>query len=191
MTLQLFNRQTQQLQGWNRADDAIPVGLDRGAFHVVDVIQLQPPEPAPGQTVQPADPVVVITDPDGEGVNGTATLAWVVEDVPEPEPEPDFDAMATALRTENGFKDAFRLAFAEDPMATGSLTSRFDDFRKDGDFAPFLQSMLLVLHSLPPEQAAEIRTEFPTVAVRCHMPPAFPEALQDAFDAGPASSPPE
>ena len=101
---------------------------------------------------------------------------------PAPEPPPDFDAMATALRTENGFKDAFLLAFAEDPMAAGSLTSRFDDFRKDGDFAPFLQSMLLVLHSLPPEQAAEIRTEFPRVAVRCHMPPAFLQALQAAFD---------
>ena len=107
---------------------------------------------------------------------------------PAPEPPPDFDAMATALRTENGFKDAFRLAFAEDPMATGSLTSRFDDFRKDGDFAPFLQSMLLVLHSLPPEQAAEIRTAFPAVAVRCHMPQAFLQALQNAFDAG--SAPP-
>ena len=103
---------------------------------------------------------------------------------PAPEPPPDFDAMATALRTENGFKDAFLLAFAEDPMAAGSLTSRFDDFRKDGDFSLFLQSMLLVLDSLPPEQAAEIRTAFPAVAVRCHMPQAFLQALQDAFDDG-------
>jgi len=100
------------------------------------------------------------------------------------EPEPDFDGMATALRTENGFKPAFLLAFSEDPMAAGSLTSRFDDFRKDGDFAPFLQSMLLVLHSLPPEQAAEIGTEFLAVASRYHMPPALLQALQAAFDAG-------
>jgi hypothetical protein len=190
MTFQLLNRQTQQLTPWPRDDEQMPVGLDRGAFHVVEVIRLEPPEPAPGQSVQPADPVVVITDPDGEGINGTATLAWVVEDVPPPEPEPDFDAMATALRTENGFKDAFILAFAEDPIAAGSLTSRFDDFRKDGDFAPFLQSMLLVLHSLPPEKAAEIRAEFPRVAVRCHMPTAFLQALQAAFNAGPAPSPP-
>ena len=188
MNLQLFNRQAQQLAGWNRADDAIPVGLDRGAFHVVDVIQLEPPEPAPGQTVQPADPVVVITDPDGEGINGTATLAWVVEDAPEPEPPPDFDAMATALRTENGFTSAFLLAFSEDPMAAGSLTSRFDLFRTSGDFNLFLQSMLLVLHAIPPDQAAEIGAEFLGVAVRCHMPPAFLQALQDAFDAG--SAPP-
>ena len=184
MTLQIFNRQTQQLAGWNRADDAIPVGLDRGAFHVVEVIQLEPPEPTPGQTVQPADPVVVITDPDGEGVNGTATLAWVVEDVPPPEPDPDFDAMATALRTENGFTSAFLLAFSEDPMAAGSLTSRFDWFRRSGDFSLFLQSMLLVLRAIPPDQAAEIGTEFLGIAARCHMPTAFLQALQEGFDAG-------
>jgi hypothetical protein len=69
-------------------------------------------------------------------------------------------------------------------MAAGSLLSRFDDFRKDGDFAPFLQSMLLVLHALPPEQAAEIGTEFLAVASRCHMPQTFLQALQAAFDAG-------
>jgi hypothetical protein len=183
MTFQLFNRQTQQLAGWNRADDAIPVGLDRGAFHVVEVIQLEPPEPAPGQTVQPADPVVVITDPDGEGINGTATLAWVVEDVPEPEPEPDFDGMETALREENGFKDAFLEALPLDPMAVNSLTSRFDDFRKDGDFAPFLQSLLLTLDALPAQQAAHTGMEFLDLASRCHMPPAFLQALQAAFDA--------
>ena len=103
---------------------------------------------------------------------------------PAPEPPPDFDAMATALRTENGFKNAFLLAFAEDPMAAGSLTSRFDEFRRSGDFSLFLQSMLLVLHALPTEQAAEIGTKFLAVAVRCHMPPAFLQALQAAFDAG-------
>jgi len=103
---------------------------------------------------------------------------------PQPEPEPDFDGMATALRTENGFKSAFLLAFAEDPMAAGSLTSRFDEFRRSGDFSLFLQSMLLVLHALPSEQAAEIGTEFLAVAVRCHMPPTFLQALQAAFSAG-------
>jgi hypothetical protein len=99
------------------------------------------------------------------------------------EPEPDFDGMATALRTENGFKSAFLLAFTEDPMAAGSLTSRFDEFRRSGDFSLFLQSILLVLHALPSEQAAEIGTEFLAVAVRCHMPAAFPQALQAAFNA--------
>jgi hypothetical protein len=96
---------------------------------------------------------------------------------------PDFDGMATALRTENGFKTAFLEAFMGDPMAAGSLTSRFDDFRRSGDFSWFLQSILLVLHALPPEQATEIGTEFLAVAVRCHMPQAFLQALQAAFSA--------
>ncbi len=108
-------------------------------------------------------------------------LQWL--QLEPPQPEPDFDAMAMALRTENGFKNAFVLAFAEDPMAAASLTSRFDEFRRSGDFSLFLQSMLLVLHALPVDQAAEIGTEFLAVAARCHMPTAFLEALQTAFGA--------
>ena len=132
---------------------------------------------------------VVIYDSDRELVGGEMLeegaigqgLTWKPEDVPEP--EPDFDGMATALRTENGFKSAFLLAFAEDPMAAGSLTSRFDEFRRSGDFTLFLQSILLVLQALPSEQAAEIGTEVLAVAVRCHMPAAFLQALQTAFNA--------
>jgi hypothetical protein len=184
MTFQLLNRQTQQLTPWPRDDEQMPVGLDRGAFHVVEVIQLEPPEPAPGQTVRPADPVIVIDDPDGEGVNGTVTLAWVVEGIPQPPPEPDFDAMETGLRVENGFREAMLEALLVDPMAAGSLTSRFDDFRKEGDFGPFLQSLLLTLNALPSQTAAHTGMEFLALASRCHMPPAFLEALQAAFDAG-------
>jgi hypothetical protein len=132
---------------------------------------------------------VVIYDSDRELVDGemleedaiSQGLTWKPEDVPEP--EPDFRAMAEALRKENGFKDAFLEAQPLEPMAVGSLTSRFDDFRKDGDFVPFLQSMLLVLDALPPQKAAHIGMEFLAVAHRCHMPPAFLQALQDAFDA--------
>ena len=103
---------------------------------------------------------------------------------PAPEPPPDFDAMATALREENGFKEAFLEALPLDPMAVNSLTSRFDNFRKDGDFAPFLQSLLLTLATLPTEKAAHTGMEFLALASRCHMPQAFLQALQDAFDAG-------
>jgi hypothetical protein len=99
--------------------------------------------------------------------------------------------MAEALRTKNGFKDAFLRAQPEEPMAVGSLTSRFDDFSKDGDFAPFLQSLLLVLNALPAQEAAHTGMEFLAVAHDCHMPPAFLEALQAAFNAEPAPSPPE
>lgn len=186
MTLKLLNRQNQQLTPWPRDDEKMPVGLDRQQFHVVSVTQLDQPAPGPGQQVRPADPVIVIDDPDGEGVNGTVTIAWVVEDIPQPLPAPDFDAMETGLREENGFRGAMLDALLVDPIATASLTSRFDDFRKDGDFGPFLQSLLLTLNALPSQTAAHIGMEFLALASRCHMPHAFLEALQAAFDAGSA-----
>jgi hypothetical protein len=184
MTLKLLNRQTQQLTPWPRDDEQMPVGLDRQQFHVVSVTQLDQPVPGPGQQVRPTDPVIVIDDPSGEGVNGIVTLGWVVEDIPQPPPEPDFDAMETGLREENGFREAMLDALLVDPMAAGSLTSRFDDFRKEGDFGPFLQSLLLTLSALPSQTAAHTGMEFLALASRCHMPTAFLEALQAAFDGG-------
>lgn len=124
---------------------------------------------------------------DWERMSRESFQQWLdSQPVPPPPPppvEPDFRAMAEALRTENGFKDAFLEAQPLEPMAVGSLTSRFDDFSKDGDFAPFLQSMLLVLNALPAQKAAHIGMEFLAVAHRCHMPPAFLDALQSAFGA--------
>jgi len=96
--------------------------------------------------------------------------------------EPDFAAMANALRTENGFVTAFLAASLTDPLAAGSLLSRFDIFSRDGDYSLFLQSMTLVLNALAPEHAAEIGAEFMAIAVRCHMPQQFLEDLQRAFN---------
>jgi hypothetical protein len=98
--------------------------------------------------------------------------------------QPDFDGMATALRIENGFKDAFLEAFARDPIASISLQSRFDNFRKDGDYSLFLQSLALVLNSLEPQHAAELGAEMLVIASRCNMPAAFIQDMVNAFAAG-------
>lgn len=140
---------------------------------------------------------VVIYPPERDLVEGemlesdaiSQGLQWLQSKPPDP--EPDFAAMAEALRTKNGFKDAFLRAQPVEPMAVGSLTSRFDDFSRDGNFAPFLQSLLLVLNALPAQEAAHTGMEFLAVAHDCHMPPAFLEALQAAFGVEPAPSPPE
>ena len=100
------------------------------------------------------------------------------------EPAPDFDGMSTALRKENGFTDAFLEAFAKDPIASGSLQSRFDDFRKDGDYSLFLQSLALVLGSLESQHAAELGAEMLAIASRCNMPAAFIQDMVNAVAAG-------
>ena len=100
---------------------------------------------------------------------------------PPPVQEPDWNGMETALRLENGFKEAFLTAMPSEPMAVGSLTSRFDNFRKDGNFMPFLESLVIVLSALPPQMAGHTGLDFLGLAYRHHMPQPFLDALQQVF----------
>lgn len=179
MALQLLNRLTNTLAGWPRQDDEIPVGLDRSTYHVLEVIRLEPPDLAPGETAAPAEPVIWITDPDGTGINGTVTLAWVVLPAPpRPGPAPNWDQLRQGIQTENGFDQAFRAAFQASPMVGTSLSSRLDDFQLTGNYSLFLQGLQSALSLLPAQDAAHIAIEFLALSQRCNMPPAFLEALQ-------------
>lgn len=179
MALQLLHRSTNTLQPWIRGDEQIPVGLDRAVYHVVEVVQLEPPDLAPGETAVPAEPVIDITDPDGQGVNGTATFGWqVLPAPPPPGPSPDWDQLRQGIQTENGFDQAFRAAFQVSPMVGTSLSSRLDDFQLTGNYSLFLQGLQSALGLLPPQDAAHIAIEFLALSQRCNMPPAFLDALQ-------------
>jgi hypothetical protein len=111
--------------------------------------------------------------------------AWRASQPPLPQPppveEPDWNGMETDLRLQNGFKDAFLAAMPTEPMAVGSLTSRFDDFKKDGNFIPFLESLFIVLSVLEPQMAAHTALEFLALAHLHHMPTEFINALQQMF----------
>jgi hypothetical protein len=182
MPFQLLHRSTNTLQPWIREDQQIPVGLDRATFYVVDVIQLDQPALQPGQQAIPADPVIVITDPDSQGINGTVTLGWQVVSPPPPPPEPDWDRLRLGLQTQNGFDQAFRAAFQASPMVGTSLSSRLDAFQLGGNYSLFLQGLQSALSLLPAQEAAHIAIEFLALSQACNMPSDFLEALQNLLE---------
>lgn len=176
MTLQLLHRPTNTLQPYIRGDGQMPVGLDRGpdGYYVVDVNQLEPPELQPGEQAIPADPVITITDPDGQGVNGTATLGWEVIPAPPPvPPEPDWNAFREGLRTENGYQSYFAQAAQSQPLTASSLPVDFYEFRTTGNYNSFLSLLTQVVSLLPQQDASHVLTELIQLSQRCNMPQAF------------------
>lgn len=177
MPLQLLHRLANTLQPWIREDQQIPVGLDRATFYVVDVIQLDQPALQPGQQAIPADPVIVITDPDSQGINGTVTLGWQVVSPPPPPPEPDWDAFREGLRTQNGYQEYFAQAAQQQLLTAASLPVDFYDFRKSGNYGSFLTLLSQVFSLLPLQDRIHGLTEMIQLSQNCHLPQAFIDEL--------------
>jgi hypothetical protein len=89
MTRLLLDRSTNQLLPYPRQDDEPVAGLDCTAAYVVELIRESEPEYDPStHYLQPLEPVVNITDPDSDDVNGTATYGWELLVIPAPTPDP-------------------------------------------------------------------------------------------------------
>lgn len=117
-------------------------------------------------------------------VDGVWHQAWQLIELPpppEPEPQPDFRRLRGAIRSENGYVDAFMAAMQADPITANSLISRLDVFELTGNFTMFLESLQLALQILPVQDAAHVGLEFMALAQRCHMPVDFLNALQTLF----------
>jgi len=183
----LLNRATNVLTAWPRGDNEPVIGLDRNAYHVVEAIQEPEPtgfNPATHQA-QPLAPVVSITDVVAD-VNGTVIYGWeVVELPPGPEPGPDWPGFREAIMTENGYVAAMAAALdSENNPARLAVTfshSRLDRFQDRGDFAEYLQGLLLIVSVQPEQNKAPLVDEFLTLAARCNLPTAFITALNEAI----------
>jgi hypothetical protein len=103
---------------------------------------------------------------------------WQVEDIPPPPPTPDFAELRRGIQTENGYRAAFTQALGADPMGGLPAPSRLDDWERFGEWQPFLESLMIMLRAIPPQDAAHVAWEFLALAQRTHMDPAFLEALQ-------------
>lgn len=117
--------------------------------------------------------------------DGTWHQAWGLEALPpppEPEPQPDWAQFRQALRQENGYGSAFQSALAADPMAGVQLAIGLDRFRREGDYADFLEALGNSLSVLQTDQAAHIALELLALAGRCDLPLSFREALQAMFE---------
>jgi hypothetical protein len=134
------------------------------------------------ERVEPADPALV---------EGTWTQQWLVRPATPDEiaawdaahrPEPDWNALREGIQTENGFDQAFRMAFAANPMIGTSLSSRLDSYQLNGNYTLFLQGLQQSLRLLEPQQAAHIAYEFLSLSQRCNMPSDFLQSLQNLLE---------
>ena len=89
MTRLLLDRSTNQLIPYPRQDSEPVVGLDRTAYQVVEVIRDPEPEYDPAtHYLRRLEPVVAITDPDSDDINGTVAYGWEIVELPPVVPTP-------------------------------------------------------------------------------------------------------
>ena len=97
----------------------------------------------------------------------------------------DWPGFRHAILTENGYVAAMALALdSKDNSARLAATfshSRLDRFQDKGDFAEYLQGLLLIVSVQPEQNKAPLVEEFLTLAVRCNLPEAFITALNQAI----------
>jgi len=97
----------------------------------------------------------------------------------------DWPGFRHAILTENGYVAAMALALdSENNSARLAVTfshSRLDRFQDKGDFAEYLQGLLLIVSVQPEQNKAPLVEEFLALAVRCNLPEAFVTALNQAI----------
>jgi len=85
----LLNRATGALLPYPREGNEPVVGLDRDAAYVVEVEREPEPEyDSATHYLQPLHPVIAITNPDSDDVNGTVTYGWELVALPPVVPTP-------------------------------------------------------------------------------------------------------
>jgi hypothetical protein len=97
----------------------------------------------------------------------------------------DWPGFRHAILTENGYVAAMALALdSENDSARLAVTfshSRLDRFQDKGDFAEYLQGLLLIVSVQPEQNQASLVQEFLALAARCNLPTAFVTALNEAI----------
>ena len=97
----------------------------------------------------------------------------------------DWPGFRQAIMTENGYVAAMAAALdSENNPARLAVTfshSRLDRFQDRGDFAEYLQGLLLIVSVQPEQNKAPLVEEFLDLAARCNLPTAFITALNEAI----------
>jgi hypothetical protein len=168
----LLNRSNNALVTYPRQDDEPVVGLDRFKYHVVEVIREAKPELDPvAFSIQLLDPVIVITDPNGE-INGTATYGWEVIQKP---PEPAWDQFSLSALADPGLNLAVLAADPTAPNAARGLSAALLEAKLQGEYVNFAACWQAVVSvaQIPPSRVAELVG----LAQACHLPQAFIDAI--------------
>ena len=186
MTRHLLHRPTGELRPYPRQDDRPVAGLDRAVYHVLQgVNEPQPLYDPATQLIVAADPVIAITDPNGEDVNGTVTYGWRVEPLPTPDPVADWIAFDIAIQSEPEIVATINDLGRLSQVATLSLGPALEEAEKGNldRFLPIWQEWIIAAN--PPAAALE---RFRALAAQHHLPAEFQAAIA-APPAGPAVAP--
>jgi len=175
MTRLLLDRATSQLLPYPRQDKEPVAGLDRDAAYVVEVIREPEPEyDSATHYLQPLEPVVSITDPDSDDVNGSATYGWELVAIPEPAPMPDWGRFKRIALGSDTLKSIAIAAYPTEPIAAGALSASLYEAEK-GNIADFAGAWKLVC--LAANVTPEVVAGFVSVAEACNLPADFVAAL--------------
>lgn len=178
MTRLLLDRNTNQLLPYPRQDNEPVAGLDRDAAYVVEVVRDSEPEyDASTHYLQPLEPVICITDPDSDDVNGAATYGWELVPVPEPAPVPDWPTFKAIALSHPALKAAILSAWPEEPQAAMALSATLLQ-AEQGSVADFRGCWRAVCAAAP--VAPETVAELVELAEKCQLPAEFVAALQPA-----------
>ena len=175
MTRLLLDRSTNQLLPYPRQDNEPVAGLDRDAAYVVEVIREPEPEyDSATHYLQPLEPVVSITDPDSDDVNGTAAYGWELVAIPEPAPMPDWAVFKAAAIGSSTLNTIIAQAFTSAPVAALALVPALERCETNGsdDFAFRWAAVCSAV-----EVSAEVIAGFQAVATTCNLPANFIAAL--------------
>ena len=175
MTRLLLDRTTNQLLPYPRQDDEPVAGLDRDAAYVVEVIRESEPEYDPTtHYLQPLEPVVAITDPDSDDVNGSATYGFALVALPEPVPVPDWGRFKRIAMASDTLNSILAGAYGVAPVAAGALAPALLQAETGAvsDFAAAWAAIVKAV-AVPPEVVAG----FVGVAEACNLPAEFITAL--------------
>lgn len=188
----LLDRTTSELLPYPRQDDEAVIGLDRTAAYVVEATREPEPEYDPStHYLQPLEPVVSITDPDSDDVNGTVTYGWELVEIPPPPPSTDWEQFRQAIITENGYVAAHCAAMASSTptvrFAAMALFTALGDFQYRGIYNEYLQALTLTISDLPAADKAHLVEEFVALSQRCNIPISFISEFE-AIMQPPASS---
>jgi hypothetical protein len=185
MTRHLQDRATGAIVPYPRQDDLPVVGLDHVAYHVLQEVREPQPTATATQQISPADPVIVITDPDGTDLNGTISYGWTITTIAPPAPSPDWIAFELALNKEPAIINLLNDLGRASQIGALSLGHALEE-AEHGNIDRFLPVWReLIIASAPPPATLE---RFRDLAAAHNLPADFQAAIA-AAPVGPPVAP--
>ena len=173
-TRTLLNRATNRLVAYPRQDDEPVIGLDRDAYHVLQIIRDPQPEPQDGCQVVPLPVAIEISHPDGDDLNGTATYGWQQQPIPPAPPRPDWLTFKAAVLRSATVNQALAAAYQVAPVAAAALAPSLTlAERGSPDEFAVVWGAIIQATAVPAPELVGLAA----LAEACNLPQAFVEAV--------------